>query len=181
MSNMFSQLPRRLNFAKKSRVILPSLVVGASLALAFLLPVQTAQADNDHRQEFQSLVGAWVMQVGTPPGPTFTALETFSAGGGSVESNNGPGGRGPGSGHGSWVRTGHRQFLSTLVRLNYDSDGNFTGTTKVRRSITLNRNGDEFTGRDNVDLFDPAGNLIPVTIPPGTFHGTRIEAERLIR
>lgn len=161
-------------------MFLASAALGA-LALTFLIPAQPARAENGGNERFDSLVGAWMMEVGAPPGPTFTALETFSAGGGSVESNNGPAGHGPGSGHGSWVRTGNRQFLSTLLRLLYDASGNYTGTVKVRRTITVNPNGNEFTGRDNVDLFDTAGNRLPIDIPPATFHATRIVAEPLTR
>ena len=168
----------RTRLTRTKKLILASLFAGA-IALPFFIPAQKAQAENPQQGNPYTLAGTWGMQVGAPPGPTFTAYETFTEAGGSVEINNGPGGST--TGIGTWARTGHRTFLATLLKQKFDGAGNLELTLKVRREITLNPSGNEFTGRDNVDLFDPAGNPIPVVIPPGTFHGTRIAAEPLTR
>jgi hypothetical protein len=151
------------------------LLVGAT-ALFLTIRAQQLQAEPRPGNPF-TLAGSWKMVVGVPPGPTFTAHETFTEAGGSVEINNGP--SGSTTGIGTWVRTGHRTFLATLVKQQFDDAGNFILTTKVRREITLSASGQELTGRDNVDLFDPAGNRLPIEIPAGTFHGTRLAPQPL--
>jgi len=154
-----------------------SLIVGATTLLT-IIRAQLVQAETRRGNPF-TLAGSWKMVVGTPPGPTFTAYETFTAAGGSVEINHGPGGNT--TGIGSWVRTGHGTFLATLYKQQFDGTGNFILTTRVRREIRLSASGEELTGRDNVDLFDPAGNRLPVEIPAGTFHGVRLAPETLSR
>ncbi len=153
-------------------------IIGVAF-FAFTIPAQKAQADGFEKGNPLTLVGSWIMGVGAAPGPTFTALETFTEGGGSVETNNGPGSGPLAPGIGTWVRTGQRKFLATFWRQRFDTNGNFEGSLRVRRAITINEHGDEFTGRDNVDLFDPAGNRLPIDIPSAPFHGTRLVAERL--
>ncbi|MCL4787907.1 MAG: hypothetical protein KJ070_14125 [Verrucomicrobia bacterium] len=151
------------------------LIIGATALLA-IIRAQQVQAET-HRGNPFTLAGSWQMVVGVPPGPTFTAYETFTEAGGSVEINSGPGGST--TGIGSWVRTGRRTFLATTVKQQFDEAGNLTLTTKVRREITLSATGDDLSGRDNVDLFDPAGNRLPIEIPAGTFHGVRLAPEPL--
>ena len=126
-----------------------------------------------------TLAGSWLITVGAAPGPVFTALETFTDSGGSVETNNGPGSGPLAPAIGAWVRTGQRTFLATIWRQRFDQNGVFEGSTKVRRLITISETGLEFSGRDNVDLFDSAGNRIPIDIPPAPFHASRIVPEDL--
>lgn len=177
MKNIIRQSVSRLPFRRKWLAAVAGLVGVAFLALT--IPAQKAQADNSNKWNGFTLAGSWVTKVGVAPGPTFTALETFTEGGGSVETNNGPGSGPLAPAIGTWVRTGHGAFLATFWRQRFDSNGNFEGNLRVRRAIALEKSGDEFTGRDNVDLFDPAGNRIPVEIPSAPFHGTRIVAEPL--
>jgi hypothetical protein len=179
MINLTKQALVRLGRTKTKSALFACSIVGA-LTLPFLTPAQIVRAENPQNGNPYTLAGSWRIEVGAPPGPTFTAYETFTEGGGSVETNNGPGSGPVAAGIGTWVRTAHRTFLATFVRQLFDADHNFTGTLKVRRVITLDSR-DAFTGRDNVDLFDPAGNPIAIVIPPATFHGTRIAAEALTR
>jgi hypothetical protein len=164
--------------AKLKALLLAGVIAGTIVAACFI-PAQRVNAQDSPVGNPFTLAGSWKMVVGAPPGPVFTAYETFTEAGGSVEINNGPGGST--TGIGTWVRTGPRTFLATTVKQQFDGVGNLILTTKVRREITLNANGGEFTGRDNVDLYDPAGNRIPVEIPAGTFHGVRLAAEPLSR
>jgi hypothetical protein len=184
MLNQSTRLPR---LTKTKGFILASLIAGA-MALPFLMPVHKAQADNGDSGRGEnpgSLLGTWIVQVSldpntVPPGTplNFTALFTFGAEGGYVESNNGPNSGGPGA-HGNWDRTGHLQFAATQVRLEFDAAHNFTGSNRVRSSLTLNKRGDELTGSHQVDIYLPDGTLLPFH-PAGTFHdGHRIAIEPL--
>jgi hypothetical protein len=177
MKDIIRQSLSRLPFGRKW--LSAAAGVTAAILLALLVPARPVQAENQQLGSPFTLVGSWVTEVGVAPGPKFTAYETFTEGAGSVEINNGPGGST--TGIGTWTRIGHRKFLATLFRQQFDNAGNIAATIKVRRLILLSQHGNEFTGTDNVDLFDPAGNPIPANIPPGTFHGTRIVAEQLTR
>ena len=178
MINLANHSTRRTRRTKTKKLILASVLAGA-MALPFVIPAQKAQAENPQQGNPYTLAGTWREQVGAPPGPTFTAYETFTEAGGSVEINNGPGGST--TGIGTWARTENRTFLATLVKQKFDDAGSLEITIKVRREITLSPSGNEFSGRDNVDLYDPAGNRIPIDIPSAPFHGTRIVAEPLTR
>ena len=140
------------------------------------------QAQNDHREHFRDPLGAWIVQVvldpnSVPPGTpvNFMALYTFSADGGYVQSNTGPGAGGPPA-YGNWVRTGHDHVSATGLRFGFDADHHFTGINKIRESFTFNERCDELTGTVRVDIFLPDGTLLPIH-PAGTYHGTRIEIE----
>ncbi len=176
MNNTTHSSIGRTRLTKTKTLILAALFASA-MALPFFVPAQKAQAGHPQHGNPYTLAGTWRMQVGAPPGPAFTAYETFTEAGGSVEINGGPGGST--TGIGTWARTGHRTFLATLLKQKFDAAGNLEMTIKVRREITLHPNGREFTGRDNVDLFDPAGNRLPIDIPSSPFQGTRIVAEPL--
>jgi len=183
---MFNQSTRLPRLTKTKGFILASLIAGA-MALPVLMPVQKAQADNEdseRRGNPHALLGTWIVQVSldantVPPGTplNFTRLETYGAGGGFVDSNNGPGAGQP-PGQGNWVRTGHHQFAATEMRLGFDAANNFTGINKIRSSLKISKSGDEFTASSQVDIFLPNGTLLPVH-PAATSHGTRVAIEPL--
>ena len=180
---MFNPWPGLSRLNKTKGFMLASLIAGA-MAFPFILPVQTLRADNDHRGNSDALLGTWMVQVSidptsVPPGSllNFTEVDTYDAGGGFVESNNGPGAGGP-AGQGNWVRTGERQFALTQLRLGFDAGNNFTGINKIRAVLTLNRRGDEFTVSSQVDIILPNGTVLPFH-PVGISHGTRVAIEPL--
>jgi hypothetical protein len=51
-------------------------------------------------------------------------------------------------------------------------NGNFIGTVMIREVVTLDRNGNKFTGTSTVDLFDVTGTLTDHF--DGQFVGTRV-------
>ena len=191
MTNMLNQSTRLPRLTKTKGIILASLMAGA-MAMPFFVPVQKAQADNNNNNSDQggnppALQGTWFIQVSldpntVPPGTStnslnFIELVTYGAGGGYVESNNGPA-RGQPPGQGNWVRTGQRQYAATELRLGFDAVRTFTGVNKIRTSLTLSESGDEFTASIQTDIFLPNGTLVPFH-PAGTSHGTRVDIEPL--
>lgn len=175
---------KRLTISKS--VILGSLVA-AAMALPFFVPAHKAQAENDYTERSENsdaLVGTWLVQVSldpasVPPGATlnFTSLATYGPGGVLLESNNGPGAGGP-PGQGNWVQTGRHRFAATELRLGFDAAHTFTGTSKIRSSLTVNKAGDEFTATVQTDIILPNGVILPFH-PVGTSHGTRVAIEPL--
>jgi hypothetical protein len=186
MMKKIKQALRKAGLTTAKGAILSSLLLGG-LSVPFLVP-QSVKANNDRHEGSEgsgnpeALEGTWVVQEAldpatVPPGgsPNFTRLETYGAGGGFVATNNGPGAGGPPS-QGNWVAVGHRQFALTELRLGFDAANVFTGTTKIRSELTIDKGGDEFTGSVQVDIFLPNGTLLPFH-PAGTFHGTRLPIE----
>jgi hypothetical protein len=183
MINIYNLWRAGCGRTKTKSFVLASLVLGM-LALPLLMSGQRAQAQNENREHSRDPLGAWIVQVtldpnSVPPGTplNFMALYTFSAGGGYVQSNTGPGAGGPPV-FGNWERTGHDQISATGLRFGFDAAHHFTGINKVRESFTFNERGDELNGNVQVDVFLPDGTLLPVH-PAGTYHGTRVEIEPL--
>jgi hypothetical protein len=161
-----------------------ALLLGGALGLPFLMPVQRAQGQNEQREHSEGLLGSWNVLITldpntVPPGTplTFQALYTFSAGGGYIQCNAGPGAGGP-AGQGNWVRTGYGKVTATQLRLAFDAANHFTSVNKIRESFTLDERTDELTFSDQVDVYLPDGTLLPFH-PTATGHGTRIAIEPL--
>jgi len=174
---------RQPRLTKTKGFLLVCLIAGA-LALPFLMSAPRAQAQNEHREHSRDPLGSWIVQVAldpktVPPGTplNFMGLYTFSAGGGYVQSNRGPGAGDPPV-HGNWVSAGDGKFAGTGLRFGFDAAHQFTGINKIRDSFTLNEQGDELTGNVQADIFLPDGTLLPIH-PAGTYHGTRVAIEPL--
>jgi len=83
------------------------------------------------------------------------------------------------AGYGTWMHNGGRQFAVTFLIIGYDiQSGEFKGTLKVRINLTLNEAGDQLSGVDKADIFDPDGHLVD-SFTTGTMHGARIKVEPL--
>jgi hypothetical protein len=184
MTNIMSNQTTRPGSLTKCKRVLFASLIGGALALPFLMPPQRVQAQNDQREHSEGLLGSWNVQITldpntVPPGtpPTFMAVYTFSAGGGYIQSNTGPGAGGP-AGQGNWVRTGDHKVAATQLRLGFDAANHFTSVNKIRESFTLDEVTDELTVTDQVDVYLPDGTLLPFH-PAATGHGTRIAIEPL--
>jgi hypothetical protein len=79
------------------------------------------------------------------------------------------------AGHGAWDATGSDTAIFTFADLQADGQGNPDGTGIVRASITLDPDGQAFSGEYVRTFADPAGNT--VAIIPGTVQASRIVAE----
>jgi hypothetical protein len=173
MNNILTKYGSRVSVAQLGAL----LGIVAAVMVGLLLSSPTIQAQNAQHGNPFTLAGTWEEQIGVAPGPTFSAIETFTESGGSIEINTGPGG--PTTGIGTWVRTGPRTFLTKHTKHQFDANGLLELTIVVRRLITVGETGDEFSGRDNVELFDPAGNKLPIEIPSAPFVGKRMKTEAL--
>ena len=122
-----------------------------------------------------TLEGTWNVTVTPDPrmGPPFPALVTFTSNGGLVVSDK----LGPGVGQGAWAQSGDHTFNYTILKLSFDSKGQFVGTLKVRQAITVNETFDALSGPSKVDFFDPAGKR--TFSGPESIQGTRMRVEAI--
>jgi hypothetical protein len=104
----------------------------------------------------QQLEGSWLVTVSTP-----NNLITFISDGSLVGTTNMHPTQSPF--HGTWVRTGDRQFAYTHWRFRSDSDGANIGSQKVYGELTLNETLDQYAARAVVEDYDRDGNLMRAT------------------
>jgi hypothetical protein len=152
------------------------------LALATLtIGVVSAAAGGRHDDKHQSLAGSWIVTVDRGPAGPLKSLQTYSRGGGLVETANlePPTARGPG--HGAWTRLGHGRYGATNVFFRFDPQTlRYTGTTKLRMVIELSRDGNSFTAVTVAEFRDANGNLLPGSnVRRDASVGERIQVEPL--
>jgi hypothetical protein len=114
----------------------------------------------------KALAGSWLATISfTIPGgpPPFKALFTFTEDGNVTAPAQG----GVGAGtvftavHGAWSHLGGRTFAFTAISIVYSpTTGNLVGLFKLRGTLTLDGAGNEWSGPQKNELFNPAGNLV---------------------
>ena len=126
-----------------------------------------------------SIVGAWFVDS-TPDGPPpFKGMINFGAGGTVIASAQGDILQNAGSlataGHGTWARTGSREFVFSFRQILYNADGDYDGLVAVRHNATLSKDGNSWEGRLTVQIYGANDELLI----NGTGRGTarRIVAE----
>jgi hypothetical protein len=128
----------------------------------------------------KGLEGAWMVQLALATlslgSPRFQALITYATGGGLVETDTAPSNfltTSESPGHGSWLLTGTRYFL-TLIKFRFDGSGNLIGTTRMTEALTLDKTLDRYAGSGKLDILDLNGNILFSTTY--TSQATRIAA-----
>ena len=119
----------------------------------------------DNPAASQRLEGTWMSNVtlqNPPPGidASFLALNTFGAGGDVVVSSS--------QGHpaqrslaqGEWKRIANRRFACTFTWFRFDAAGQFIGTQRVRRTMTLAPSLRTYTSIDIVEVVAPNGVVV---------------------
>jgi hypothetical protein len=124
----------------------------------------------------KNLTGSWVINVlpaqesGVPP---FVNLATCTKDGGIVNASI----HLMSSGHGQWTKTQGGGFAVTFIHLQFDENGQFAGTVKIRAYVMLDNSGNQFGGPFKTDFFDAGGN--PLFSIEGTVDAARISVEPL--
>ena len=152
--------------------------IGLPFTLAFAIAATTEVAAQGTPNGGKTLVGAWFNTVTPDTLPPFVGLGTFSADGGLTNiSSVSLGSANESPGYGQWVKKGPDTYAATFFTIASDDDGHHVLTYKVRASVRLSANGDEFAGDFQVDVFDPDGNVLGSDT--GKVAGTRIKVETL--
>ena len=121
--------------------------------------------------ESQNPEGTWLVEVrvsDAPPGfpVPFSALETYSRGGGLVTSNNNP--LVPRPGQGTWAKTSDHEYAASIVFFFFDVIGAPIGTVEIRHRFTVE--GDSYSGTGEAQFKDLNGDPLFAEHPqPFTF------------
>lgn len=139
--------------------IVAAVVLAATVAGASSAPV---------KQSPQHLRGTWLSTVrlaSPPPGvdPTFQALNTFTRSGGLLVSSNQSNPTLRSLAQGEWTRVANRQFTSTFAWFRFDPTGKPVGMQRVRRTMTVDADGDSFQATDIVEVLAPDGTVLATT------------------
>ena len=118
--------------------------------------------------------------MGTPTGiPMGTSLNRglllVAPGGVALITDQGAPSQQGGLGVGAWVRTDKHTFALTFVRQRFDATGTLVGTTIIRDTLTLNADGNTFSGSGSVGVLDLTGTV--VSSGSFTLQGTRIAVQ----
>ena len=141
---------------------------------------RTRESDEAKENQARRLEGSWMLTVSAviPPGapvpPSRTSYASFARGGVAILSERQAAFVNPA--YGAWEHQGSNEFAFTVRTDTFTATGNFLGTVKIRNKITLT-NPDEFVSVGQLEVRDPAGNLIFSGC--ATARGQRIKVEPL--
>jgi len=79
---------------------------------------------------------------------------------------------------GVWHKTGKSTYQVNHFGLSWDGDHNFVGPGQIQESITVNKNGDAYTGTFIIHQYDPSGKTIVELT--GNITATRITVDTTI-
>jgi hypothetical protein len=169
-----------MNIKKKSPFVVAALLStvcaatgGAALAGTSHSSAPQTSSTTTSRSHVHRLNGTWMTQVtlsDAPPGApsSFSALDTFLPRGGLLVSSSAPNPAGRGLAHGTWTHQDHRSFTSSFTCFRFDPMGQYVGTQKVTRTMTLSRNQKRFRSQDVITILAPTGAVL------ATIHGTEV-------
>lgn len=141
--------------ARSAILGLAALVVALMVGAAGLRAAQDVSpvATSDH-----PMVGTWYIGLqGDPPGRGPTLATYFADGNVLVSAAAGPR---PVTWQGVWVPTGPRTATFTIVAVNVDQNGTFTGNTILDGTNELDATGDQFTTTGTITMRDLAGQVL---------------------
>ena len=153
------------------RLFLLSLVV-AALVAGCASPGSTVARQGAAAEADRGLVGAWIITANRARGVgknllTFSSDGTFFRSGDTHPVYSG--------GHGAWKRVGDRAFDATYIAFNFDQNGKWIGSNKVRIHIIQGPGDNEFTAETKSSRRDLQDNEISAA--QGRLTGKRIEVE----
>jgi hypothetical protein len=144
----------------------PYLTKVLALLVVFALALPVLKAEPNAPQQFR-IEGGWLFTVTPPigsPGPaSFSALDTFAAGGGwsGVSAADAPTSVSPA--HGTWKYV-KDYFVITQVAFGYDSSGNPTGQIIIHKQVHFT-GSNSLEGTSTISFCDLAGENC--FTPPG--------------
>ena len=147
--------------AKRKFVHFEALLFAAVMSLCLPSHVfanESDQSDESGTARPARLVGTWEVSVSTPNGLN-PSLVTINADNTMTESSvqdlhppvSSPG-------HGVWAHTKGNHYAFSLKFFIVDATGNLVCTAKIRQTIILDRDADEWSGPARIDCVDPNGN-----------------------
>jgi len=168
-----------MNTRKSLLALLAAIVISITVG-----PARAHQkADKDDcDQKDKCLTGTWTVKATPPPQSgqaPFSSIMTFTEDGNLIETANG--GSPPALGNpglGVWGKQGDHLFAWTFLFYDYDMSLQLIDTGKVRGKIKLDKDGDKFTGKVEVTIYNLDGS-VQFSGPGGTVEGKRVKLEPL--
>jgi hypothetical protein len=123
--------------------------------------------------------GSWLATITLPDGKNVQSPVSYCAGGAMVASDPSVFPAKATAYHGTWMKTGRREFVFTAVGFIYDEVGalNPKGLSKIviKETDTLEPDGDTYNGKGTVTIYGPDGAQVErFTVPA---HAVRIKPE----
>jgi len=147
-------------------VLLSLLVLSGMLCFS---PVTRVRGDEPGgtEPEARKLEGTWRVQVtlrdcdtDAALGNPFAAMVTFARGGTLTSADGGfnPALRGPG--HGIWNHRGGHTYSALTEAFLFNSSGVWIGTQRLRQTIEIGADADEFKATISAQILAPGGNVL---------------------
>ena len=147
---------------------------GLGLAVAATPRPAAAQEATPVPMAGHPLVGTWIVTISGPPNPPGPALISFTSDGIVTQLD-------PirGNGMGTWVATGARSGLLTLIFVNYapGSTTDFESLGVARNMMEVDAAGDAYSGQGEIEFRALDGTKVEGPYGPFPVDGKRVQAE----
>jgi hypothetical protein len=156
----------------RSESVLPGMVWRALLAVAAVVMsgaalIAAGQGNAASEAQARTLQGTWRVQItlrncqtGEALRPPFAALATFAAGGTLTTADGGLSPLVRGAGHGIWRHTTDHSFEALSDAFLFTPAGILNGTQRLRQSIDIGWDPDEFTAVVSAEILDAQGTVL---------------------
>jgi hypothetical protein len=146
----------------------PGLVVAVAIALmSSTALIEAGQRDPGAQSRARQLQGTWRVQItlrncqtGDALRPPFPAMATFAAGGTLTTSDGGLSPLLRGAGHGVWRHLGGHTFEALTEAFLFTPAGALNGTQRLRQSLEIGWDPDEFNATVSAEILDFQGTLL---------------------
>jgi hypothetical protein len=109
-------------------------------------------------QANEPLVGSWMSIYHRSTGEVLTGLVTFHDNGTVINSTSDH--LTGGTSHGSWTSLGSGQYAYSVLRLDVDTEGNYSGIRTVDSDVSFDPTSDSWSSVSQTNFYDIDGNLI---------------------
>lgn len=133
------------------------LSIAAAVGVAAAAGLAGKSGDQASAGYGMGLVGTWYATYKRTPGDQLAGMWTFHADGTAVTTGSDHATRTPS--HGYWESLGGDKYATMVMGINIDSNGKFTGTTRVDTDVTLDPTGNVQNNISRVSFYDASGNL----------------------
>jgi hypothetical protein len=145
----------------------PGLVAAAAVALMSGTALVEAGQRDPAQSQARQLQGTWRVQItlrncqtGDALRPPFPAMATFAAGGTVTTSDGGLSPLVRGAGHGVWRHMGGHTFEALTEAFLFTPAGALNGTQRLRQSLEIGWDPDEFNATVSAEILDVQGTLL---------------------
>jgi hypothetical protein len=126
---------------------------GLAVAAASLATSPPASA-----QPAEPLIGSWMSTYHRSTGEVLAGLVTFHDNGTVINSTSDH--LTGGTSHGSWTSLGSGQYAYSVLRLDVDAEGNYSGIRTVDADVSIDPTSDNWTSVSQTNFYDIDGNLL---------------------